>query len=711
MHPVVLLLAGGAAFFAGLALLLAAALLRRHSTPRANRAAAWLALLAILALAASATPLPPWAYALLALPLALMPLATPTPRGRAAVAATSAAAILAVGALEAREQFLPVLRPAPERRVAIIGDSLTAGHGDDDRATPWPALLEARHGVAVENLARAGATAASAARDVLERPPEAPLVLVEIGGNDLLGGTPPEDFERALDALLAALDRPGRQVAMFELPLPPFHERYGRIQRRVAARRGVALIPERVLLTVLGGADATVDSIHLSQAGHERMAGLVWRFLGPALPAVSPPAPRDAPRAPDAAAGGRSAPAPAVLGALASLPLAAWAGPPRQRPRLLVHLMPWYSAPPHSPAWGWHWTMNRFDPGDGRPRPAGERTIASHYRPLVGPYDSGDPAIIEYQLLLMRLAGIDGVIVDWYGLTDHFDYAVLHRNTGAIVSRAGELGLEFAICYEDQTIPRLVEAGRIAPGDRVAHARREVDWLEREWFAAERHLRVDGRPVLLSFGAAGLDDAEWEAVLRDRPAGPAYVSEHRRRPVADGAFDWPIPRDHPAFLERFERGDGAGGLAIPVAFPRFHDIYEEAGVGPSHGRIDDRDGRTLADTLRRALALGSELVQIATWNDWGEGTGIEPTEEFGYRDLETVQEVVRTALDPAFPFRPADLRLPARLLALRRAAGAPLDGEALDGVARLIAAGDVAAAAARLAALEETNRQRLHPPP
>jgi len=26
------------------------------------------------------------------------------------------------------------------------------------------------------------------------------------------------------------------------------------------------------------------------------------------------------------------------------------------------------------------------------------------------------------------------------------------------------------------------------------------------------------------------------------------------------------------------------------------------------------------------------MVQIATWNDWGEGTGIEPTAEFGYRD-------------------------------------------------------------------------------
>lgn len=292
MHPVVLLLANAGTFFTGLALLAAATLLRRVGSPRADRGAPWLAILAALAMVASAAPLPPWAYGLLALPLALLPVATPTPRGRAAVAAASAAAILAVGASEALQARLPVLRPAPERQIAIIGDSLTAGHGDDDRATAWPALLAGRHGVAVENRARAGATAASAARDVQERPPEAPLVLVEIGGNDLLGGTAPEDFEHALDALLEALGRPGRQVAMFELPLPPFHERYGRIQRRVASRRGVALIPERVLLDVLGGADATVDSIHLSQAGHERMAELVWRFVGPALPAARGAAPR-----------------------------------------------------------------------------------------------------------------------------------------------------------------------------------------------------------------------------------------------------------------------------------------------------------------------------------------------------------------------------------------------------------------------------------
>jgi hypothetical protein len=33
-----------------------------------------------------------------------------------------------------------------------------------------------------------------------------------------------------------------------------------------------------------------------------------------------------------------------------------------KKPLILVHYMPWYSARPTSPNWGWHWTMNVFDP-------------------------------------------------------------------------------------------------------------------------------------------------------------------------------------------------------------------------------------------------------------------------------------------------------------------------------------------------------------
>lgn len=66
---------------------------------------------------------------------------------------------------------------------------------------------------------------------------------------------------------------------MFELPLPPFCNEFGRVQRRLAAKHGVTLIPKRVFATVLAGEEATLDSIHLSRAGHERMAEVVWGLI------------------------------------------------------------------------------------------------------------------------------------------------------------------------------------------------------------------------------------------------------------------------------------------------------------------------------------------------------------------------------------------------------------------------------------------------
>jgi acyl-CoA thioesterase-1 len=74
---------------------------------------------------------------------------------------------------------------------------------------------------------------------------------------------------------------------MFELPIPPLYEGFGRVQRDLASRHGVALIPKRVLLSVVEAAEATIDSIHLTQQGHDRMASFVWALLEPAMPPES----------------------------------------------------------------------------------------------------------------------------------------------------------------------------------------------------------------------------------------------------------------------------------------------------------------------------------------------------------------------------------------------------------------------------------------
>ena len=59
-----------------------------------------------------------------------------------------------------------------------------------------------------------------------------------------------------------------------------------------------------------------------------------------------------------------------------------------ERKLVLAHYMPWYESKAVSGQWGWHWTMNKFQPDKVV---QGRRELASHYRPLIGAYDSNDP--------------------------------------------------------------------------------------------------------------------------------------------------------------------------------------------------------------------------------------------------------------------------------------------------------------------------------
>ena len=361
-------------------------------------------------------------------------------------------------------------------------------------------------------------------------------------------------------------------------------------------------------------------------------------------------------------------------------------------PLILAHYMPWYTARPFSEHWGWHWTMNHFAPEQ---ETDGQRQIASKYHPLIGPYDSGDPHVLEHHLLLMKLAGIDGVIVDWYGLTDYRDYAVLHRYTTRLLQQCERLKMKFVICYEDQTIPALVDANRIAASDRVAHAVNEIDWLGKYWFKSGSYVKLEGKPVLLSFGHSGLTNDEWSQCLSGLNSPVAYFSQDIRRDGATGGFGWPAPKVGMIQVDRFLSESANWTAAIPAAFPRFDDIYKDAGVGEGYPQLPDDSGRTLQSTLRKALDCNAPIIQIATWNDWGEGTQIEPSVEFGQRDLQIIQMLLRKR--GKTDFQSEDLRLPDRLLAARQSNA---ETSTIEPIAAAISSGDLEVAKSRLADLE-----------
>ncbi|MCC9601258.1 glycoside hydrolase family 99-like domain-containing protein [Stieleria sp. JC731] len=365
---------------------------------------------------------------------------------------------------------------------------------------------------------------------------------------------------------------------------------------------------------------------------------------------------------------------------------------------VLVHYMPWFKAEPEDGRWGWHWTMNHFDPNVTVQE---RRQIAANHYPLIGPYDSGDEDVLEFHLLTMKLAGIDGVIVDWYGLSNYRDYAILHRNTTRLLQQCERLKMKFVICYEDQTIPALVDAKKIPPDGAVDHASEEINWLSQYWFKSGAYVKLDGKPVLLSFGHSGLTDDQWKACL-DRLKSPVlYFSQDYRRDGAAGAFGWPAPKVGLSQVDRFISESKSWERSIPVAFPRFNDIYKKAGINEGYPVLPDNKGQTFKSTFTKAIGSKAAIVQIATWNDWGEGTQIEPSVEFGYRDLNFIRSVCVPSPNSSPPDELELLRIPLRLYELRRSTSRDSLQPALDELVTKIIAGDTPFVLKRLEELEK----------
>ncbi len=336
------------------------------------------------------------------------------------------------------------------------------------------------------------------------------------------------------------------------------------------------------------------------------------------------------------------------------------------KPKIMVHYMPWYISKPISGYWGWHWTMNHFDPE--KIDNTGKREIASHYYPLVGPYDSSDPILLEYHTLLMKVAGIDGIIVDWYGIEDFYDYAIINRNTCIIIDFAEKAGLEYAICYEDQTIKHKINAKYINKEDSIKYAQKAMLYLQDKWFKNKLYLKLNERPVLLVFGPQYfIESSQWDDLFSVLNTSPhLFTQDHRLYPPAAGAFLWPPVwlsqkdlniEDCNKFIDDFYKNSRNWDFVIGSAFPGFHDIYEEAGAGKSYAYLDPKDGEIFLHTFKKAIENHADIIQIVTWNDFGEGTNIEPTREYGYRYLEIVQEIKKKYIDPNFNFVNSDLSL------------------------------------------------------
>ena len=317
-------------------------------------------------------------------------------------------------------------------------------------------------------------------------------------------------------------------------------------------------------------------------------------------------------------------------------------------PRLVLAVhYPWYGTP-DGPTGRWrHWNHPRLEMPEERiigfhdPRRQtgfGRVDIGATHYPEAGPYDSRDPVRIRAQFAMAREAGLDGFVVSWWGRESEEALGL-----DALFRHAAEAGLLLAPYYETGELWRRGAAGVVADLTSLLDRHgQEPAWL-----------RVAGVPVVFLYASHRLRPLAWDAVrarlfaedrqvflVGDAPS-PEWLAA---RPDWLARFDALHVYTPVVFLARgrdvdaVDRAFGAlaresGRSFIPAVAPGFDD--REVRVP---GTIVDRAGGATYDrSWRAALSVDPTWILVSSWNEWHEGSEIEPSHEHGRRYLDATR--------------------------------------------------------------------------
>lgn len=319
-----------------------------------------------------------------------------------------------------------------------------------------------------------------------------------------------------------------------------------------------------------------------------------------------------------------------VGGGLALAAAPAW-GVPRRYPRqVLAFYYPWYGNPKTSGRW-FHWQG---------PQGEAPRQSPTLNHPLLGLYDSHDADVIRTHVSQAKAAGITALIVSWWGVDSFEDKAL-----PAILDAARAAGLRVTVYLEQQK-------------DGAGGAARDIAYLTRTYGTHPAWLRVKAQPVLFLYLQA----------LRDLPArdwrkaaeGTFLIGDVSPRetrdfaawaPFMDGIHVYVLapylkgmtPVQMKAWADRtypvWRRMSGTK-LFCATVIPGFDDsrVPGRPAPRPTVARYDGATYRTLWDA---AIRHDADWVLVTSFNEWHEGSEIEPSTEYGDRYLTLTAQAAR----------------------------------------------------------------------
>lgn len=302
-------------------------------------------------------------------------------------------------------------------------------------------------------------------------------------------------------------------------------------------------------------------------------------------------------------------------------------------------------------------------------------------KPLLGWYDDGKVGIVDQQLAWMADSGIRFIVLDWYW---NRDLGVLQGQTlDAYLKSPNRARVPFALLWANHTE---------APRDRADFNAMVAHWIE--CFRRPEYLRLDGRPVIFIFSVALLEqhaqafgssaqallDAA-RAAARRAGAGELFIvgGTGAGDPTALRAAQG-TATGYDAFSAYNYQGPGirayADGHTESHSFDELAQAYREQwqwmlampGVsfvlpmtagwdrrpwGGSEDSLHDRSEptatefaqhlRSARDVLEHHEAQTHGLGVLCCWNEFGEGSYVEPTQERGFAFLDAVRSVFGTA--------------------------------------------------------------------
>jgi glycoprotein endo-alpha-1,2-mannosidase len=302
------------------------------------------------------------------------------------------------------------------------------------------------------------------------------------------------------------------------------------------------------------------------------------------------------------------------------------AGAPRE---VLAFYYGWYGNPAVSGHWV-HW--------QGVDAAQEQIANAADY-PEMGAYDSHSPAVVERQTARARAAGLTGFIASWWG-RDTFE----DRGIPLLLAAARKNRLVVSAYYETTGAN---------PAFRKTAAVADLDYLIKRYGSAPAWLRIDGKPVVFVYARAlsSLAPGAWKEVLaqvrRDNPEGALFIADSLASDyvsVFDGASTYNITGQirymspartgtwARAAYPRMVAAAGPGKISTATVIPGYDD---RAISRPRPRPVTFRYGGETYKTLwRAAIRAAPDWVLITSWNEWHEGSELEPSVQYGARILD-----------------------------------------------------------------------------